>query len=210
MPIETVMIDALDGVRLRADLIRVDAPLGAVVLTHPHPLFGGNRFNPIVDTLFRTLPAAGFAAVRFDFRGVGESGGEHDHGDSERLDVLAAIELLDFAHPDVPVWLVGYSFGSIVALNVVDPRAHGWVAIAPPLQPAERVLAADDPRPKLLMVPEHDQFNPPERAVPIVADWTATELRVIASADHFLGASVDPITEDVIRQLVSGLGPPLR
>lgn len=210
MPIETVMIDAMDGVRLHADLVRVDAPLGAVVLAHPHPLFGGNRFNPVVDTLFRTLPAARLAAVRFDFRGTGDSGGEHDDGDGERLDVVAAIELLESVHPDVPVWLVGYSFGSIVALNVIDQRVHGWVAIAPPLQPDSRVLADRDHRPKLLLIPARDQFNPPERALPIVADWAETELRVIASADHFLGTSVDAIAEDVIRQLLSGLGRPLR
>ncbi|MCU1393680.1 MAG: hypothetical protein JWM34_2108 [Ilumatobacteraceae bacterium] len=208
------MIEALDGVMLRADLARVDDPIGAVVLTHPHPLYGGNRFNPIVATLFRGLPDAGIAAVRFDFRGVDESGGEHDHGDSERLDVVAAIELLELAHPAVPVWLVGYSFGSVVALNVIDPRVHGWVAIAPPLAaqltPGGRCLADHDPRPKLLLVPERDQFSPPDASAAVAASWADTELRVIAGVDHFLGAAVPAVAEDVISSLVGRLRPPRR
>ena len=75
MPIETVLIDALDGVQLRADLARVDGAAAGAVLAHPHPLYGGDRFNPIIDTLFQALPAAGITTIRFDFRGVNESGG---------------------------------------------------------------------------------------------------------------------------------------
>ncbi len=202
MPIETVMIDALDGVRLRADLVRVDAPAGGVVLTHPHPLFGGDRFSPIIDTLFGQLPDAGFTTVRFDFRGVAESGGEHDDGDSERLDVVAAIELLELVQPDSPTWLVGYSFGSIVALNVVDPRVSGWVAVAPPLAAGPgRVLAGADHRPKLLLVPARDQFSPPEAATPIIESWTNTAMRAIDGADHFLSGHVRRIAAVIVAHL---------
>jgi alpha/beta superfamily hydrolase len=205
MPIETVMIDALDGASLCADLARVDAPNGAVVLAHPHPLYGGNRFNPIIDALFTTLPEAGFSTIRFDFRGVDSSTGEHDNGDSERLDIVAAIDLLELAHPDAPVWLVGYSFGSIVALNVVDPRVSGWVAIAPPLVRAGRCLADRDHRGKLVFVAEQDQFSPPEATLEIVSEWTATELRVIASTDHFLGGIVSALAREVTIHLIQQL-----
>ena len=201
MRIETVMIDADDGPRVQADLCRVETPIGAVVLTHPHPLYGGNRFNPIIDTLFRLLPAAGFDTVRFDFRGVGASTGDHDEGNGERLDVLAAIDLLGPEQIDATVWLVGYSFGSIVSLNVVDPRVRGWIAIAPPLAASGPCAAHDDPRPKLLMCPQRDQFSPPETVVPMVAGWADTELRVIASADHFLGGAVPSIAADVVAHL---------
>ena len=202
MPIETVMIDALDGVRLRADLARVDAPVGGVVLTHPHPLFGGDRFNPIIDALFGLLPDAGFTTVRFDFRGVNESGGVHDDGDSERLDVLAAIELVEVAQPDLPTWLVGYSFGSIVALNVIDPRVTGWVAVAPPLATVPgRILAGTDHRPKLILVPSRDQFSPPEAAAPIIESWANTAMHTIDGADHFLSGHVERVADDVAAHL---------
>ena len=182
--------------------MRVDAPVGGVVLTHPHPLFGGDRFNPIIDTLFGLLPEAGFTTVRFDFRGVNESSGVHDDGDSERLDVLAAVELLEFAQPDSPTWLVGYSFGSVVALNVVDPRVSGWVTVAPPLAAvAGRVLASTDHRPKLLLVPSRDQFSPPETAAPIIEAWANTAMRPIDGADHFLSGHVQRIADDIVAHL---------
>ncbi len=196
------MIDALDGVRLQADLARVDGARGAAVVTHPHPLYGGDRFNPVVETMFRTLPDAGFTTVRFDFRGVNESGGTHDDGDAERLDVVAAIELLEIVEPDVPIWLVGYSFGSLVALNVVDPRLTGWVAIAPPLAARPgRVLAATDHRPKFVLSPERDQFSPPEATEPIIADWANTEFQPIAAADHFLAGRLGSVALSVVAYL---------
>jgi alpha/beta superfamily hydrolase len=202
MPIETVMIDALDGVRLRADLARVDGAAAGVVLTHPHPLYGGDRFNPIIETLFAMLPAAGLTTIRFDFRGVNESGGAHDDGDSERLDVVAAIELLDFVQADQPVWLVGYSFGALVALNVVDPRVAGWIAIAPPLAAFPgRTLSDTDHRPKLMLVPQHDQYTPPDTMAAIIESWQATEMRTIESCDHFLVGRVQTIAETVVASL---------
>jgi len=206
MPIETVMIDALDGVQLRADLARVDGAAAGVVLTHPHPLYGGDRFNPIIDTLFAMLPAAGLTTIRFDFRGVNESGGTHDDGDSERLDVVAAIELLDFVQADQPVWLVGYSFGALVALNVVDPRVAGWIAIAPPLAAFPgRTLSDTDHRPKLVLVPQHDQYTPPDAMAPIIESWQAAEMRTIESCDHFLVGRVQPIADTVVEAIVDRL-----
>ena len=94
------MLEALDGAQVEADLVRVDGARGSVVLAHPHPLFGGDRFNPVVDALFNALVDIGFTTLRFDFRGVNNSSGNHDGGDSERLDIVAAIELLEVIDPD--------------------------------------------------------------------------------------------------------------
>jgi len=55
------------------------------VVCHPHPLYGGDMRNNVVDALVRALSETGVAAVRFDFRGVGRSGGEHGEGETERL-----------------------------------------------------------------------------------------------------------------------------
>ena len=193
------MIDALDGAQLEADLVRVDNARASVVLTHPHPLYGGDRFNPVVDALFQALPAAGFTTIRFDFRGVNNSSGAHDDGDSERLDVVAALELLELVDPDSPVWLVGYSFGAFVALNVVDPRIAGWVAVAPPLAAMKaRCLADRDHRTKLLLVPEHDQFSPPVPTVDFTSTWVSCTQQNIAMADHFLNGHTAAVA-DIVR-----------
>src|SRR5205085_11735735 len=109
----------------------------------------GNMHNNVVDALVRTLGGAGVAALRFDFRGVGRSGGEHGEGETERLDVVAAIEAVVPFVGDGPLLLAGYSFGAAVALSVADPRLAAWFAVAPPLAVAGRhaLIAGTDHRP---------------------------------------------------------------
>lgn len=194
---DTTTLTTIDGVRLVADVETVpnDVPvLGAVTLAHPHPLYGGDRFNPIVATLFELLPHLGFHTLRFDFRGVNGSEGEHDDGNAERLDVAASIDWLSMLVDDAVgggVWVVGYSFGALVGLSVIEPRVEGWVAIAPPLSTESRVLSSRDPRPTLLAVPRHDQFCSPERASEVTSDWANIETLAIETTDHFLVGRVD-------------------
>jgi uncharacterized protein len=185
--IETTGIATLDGVHLEADLALVATPVGAAVVTHPHPLYGGNRHHPVVDALFTSLAAAGLSTIRFDFRGAGGSEGDHDDGIGERLDVVAAIDTIHPFATEVPLWLLGYSFGALVALDVVDARVQGWVGVAPPLGMVDSSpLAAPDHRPKLLLVPQHDQFATPEMVMAQVAAWTACQVEPVPMADHFL------------------------
>jgi len=191
-------LTTIDGVNIEADIATavVDRPIrGGVVLAHPHPLYGGDRFNPVVDTLFRELPASGFHVLRFDFRGAGGSAGRHDEGVCERLDVAAAIDFLAPFNDDI--WVVGYSFGSIVAMNVVEPRVSGWIAIAPPLTEDSSVLAGHDPRPKWLLVPEHDQFCPAPRVRERSRAWLSTTIIDVVGTDHFLPGRVNAVAERV-------------
>lgn len=197
-------LDTIDGLLLVGDLTVVEPSDGvevggAVVLAHPHPLYGGDRFNNVVTALFDALPRAGFHAVRFDFRGTNDSEGEHDGGGAERLDVAAAIDLAAALVDDTPIWTVGYSFGAAVALDVIDPRVHGWVGIAAPLAAlgADR-LAAHDHRPTLLLVPEHDQLGGPEVIAPLVANWRSTTLEVVPMADHSLVGRSAVVTDAVV------------
>jgi alpha/beta superfamily hydrolase len=204
--IETHVIglETLDGVRLEADVTCPrDAP-AAVVVCHPHPLYGGERTNPVVDTVFRHLGALGCAVLRFDFRGAGGSDGTHDGGTAERLDVAAAIDALA-GLTDAPLSLVGYSFGSSVALDVVHPRIERWVGIAPPFidAPTSRV-AASDHRPKLLLVAQHDQFSPPDRLRAAVDGWSNTSIEVVESADHFLGGRLQHVADRVAAFVAPG------
>lgn len=195
MGIEThvLTLETLDGVRLEADLVRPTDARVAAVLCHPHPLYGGQRTSPVVDTVFRHLVSLGAAVLRFDFRGAGGSDGDHGGGIDERIDVSAAVDALGSV-TDAPLWIVGYSFGASVALDVAHPRADGWIGIAPPLAalPAPRV-AGSDHRPKHLLVPRHDQFSPPEKTESAVADWPATTVEVIEGADHFLNSHLHDV-----------------
>jgi hypothetical protein len=202
MRIETVGLRTDDGLRLDADVARADAPTGAAVITHPHPLYGGNRHHPVVGALYSALARAGWTVVRFDFRGVGASEGRHGGGADERTDVLAGVDLLAVEVPGVPVWLLGYSFGAAVELNVGDDRVAGWVGVAPPLGvlPGSPVAAADA-RPKLLLVPEHDQYTSPAATVELTREWPATTVEVVPMADHFLNGHADRVAERTLTWL---------
>ena len=193
------MLDTADAITLEAEIDVPSERWAGVVLAHPHPTYGGNMHASVTHALFETLPSHGIATVRFNFRGVGGSGGEHDLGLGERLDVVAAIELLAM-FVDGPLVLCGYSFGADVSLCVIDPRISGWYAVAPPLRtaPARDFLAATDPRPKQLAVAEHDQFNPPDAARATTAEWRNTDVTSIAGGDHFLNGRLALVSEGCV------------
>lgn len=188
-----------DGLSLEAEVAVPSVgdstgPVGAVVLAHPHPLHGGSMQSLVTSELFRLLPVAGLAALRFNFRGVGASEGEHGHGVGEIHDVEAAIEAMATLTDARPLVLCGWSFGADVSLTVTDDRLAGWVAIAAPLrfrEAADYLAVGDDPRPKLLIVPEHDEFRSPESAAEATEGWTNTRLEVVPGADHFLVGRTD-------------------
>lgn len=187
-----------DGVEIEAE--QADPPgrtLAAAVLAHPHPQMGGNRHAPVPDRLFSELPAAGVAVLRFDFRGAGGSSGSFGGGGPEAADMRAALERLH-DHTGLPVWLVGWSFGADVSLLVDTPAVAGWVCVTPPLaiEGIDGVAGADE-RPKVLLVAEHDQFCAPRAAERRVEGWSATEVRVVAGADHFLAGALTRITQQV-------------
>ena len=153
-----------DGVEVDGDLlVAVDAWAGAVVC-HPHPAYGGDRHNVVVDRIFRTLAEAGVTVLRFDFR---------DTGTDEQRDVLAAVEdVARHLEPGLPLWLVGYSFGADIALGVGDERVAGWVAVAPPLQFGSPPCATEgDSRPVLILAAEHDQFTSPDHLRNVTDSW---------------------------------------
>jgi alpha/beta superfamily hydrolase len=173
--VRSLSVRTSDGQLLAADVAEPDgAALGGVAVCHPHPLYGGNRFNPVVEALFNALPRAGFTTIRFDFRAA------HDGGLAERLDVVAALDELDGA--DRLLFIAGYSFGAVVGLATHDRRVAGIVAIAPPLSSQTPPPTV----PALVLSPRHDQYCPPDTAGAIVATWPAAEFDVIESADHFL------------------------
>ena len=189
---DPVTLTTSDGETLEAELGIPAAARAVVVITHPHPLMGGDMHTPVPDGFFRAALSAGCAAVRFNFRGVGRSSGTHDKGVAERLDLAAAIAFGAAQVPDAPVLLAGWSFGADVALTVTDERITGWFLAAPPLSvvdPTEMGASAVD-APKILVIGENDQFNPPATAVATTGDWRNTKVDVIANADHFFGPSL--------------------
>jgi alpha/beta superfamily hydrolase len=160
------------------DLAPADAAWATAVLLHPHPDYGGDRHNVVIDALYQRLPTAGISCFRFDF---GTSA-----VDDARDEAIAALDQVT-ALNGLPAFLIGYSFGADIACACTDERIVAWCLVAPPLRFGPAVPAvASDPRPKLVLVAEHDQFNPPSRAAPALEAWTNTTVDMVAGADHFM------------------------
>ena len=192
---ESVELKTSDDLTLEGELCVPDEAWAAAVLAHPHPQFGGSMRSIVIGALFAALPDAGVAALRFNFRGVEGSEGSFDDGRGERLDVVAALDLLHPITEGLPLLLAGWSFGADTALAVDDSRAAGWFAVAPPLRRPSELVAAHDPRPKLLAIPEHDQYRSPDSAAPIVREWENTRTEIVKGADHFLVGRTDKAVE---------------
>jgi alpha/beta superfamily hydrolase len=186
-----------DGLTLEGEWADATGTANAVaVLCHPHPQYGGTMRSIVTSALFEALPSRGVACLRFNFRGVEGSEGEHGGGHDEPLDAVAAIDDAAARVPGVPLVLIGWSFGADVALTVGDARVHAWMAIAPPLRfraPTDYERVGTDPRSKLLVLAAHDEFRPPGEIEAEVASWRATRVETIAGASHFFVGRTDRV-----------------
>ena len=171
------------------ELNTADRARGFAVLLHPHPHFGGNRFHPFIEALFRRLPDIAVSAIRFDFSSA--------EPPAARQEALAAIDEGAARWPQLPAILAGYSFGAGIAAGVGDERIAGWYLLAPPSTTLSVSTIGSDPRPKAVVVPEFDQFSPPHEVAQLVAGWEKTTVTTVPNTDHFLGAVV-PIVDGAL------------
>jgi hypothetical protein len=166
---------------------------GGVILCHPHPQYGGDMDSPVITTAAEAASEEGFSTLRFNFRGVGESGGSYGDGVGERKDVEAAIHYLYSTQKDsdLPLILLGYSFGAWIGFSVAvhDGRIKGMVAIAPPLELYDFGFLKGCKKEKLLIAGNRDFFCPATR----LEKWyqqleEPKSLALIQGADHFFFA----------------------
>ena len=128
------------------------------------------------------------------------SDGFYDEGRGERLDARAAVaDLAAALDPSVPLVLTGWSFGADVALSCVESRVAAWVAIAPPLRYSDAAAVGVDPRPKLLVLAEHDEVRAPAEVEATVAAWSATTITVVGGASHFFVGRTETLIDHVRR-----------
>ncbi len=180
-----LMITPAEGPRLEAELLLPPLPRAAIVIAHPHPQYGGTMLSHVVHAVFKAAPRHGFAALRFNFRGIGLSKGSHDGGAGECTDYLAAATELTNQVPGVPLVLGGYSFGSEVALASDHEASVAWFCVAPVLRMFPAYAAAASDKPKFLTCAEHDSYAPSDVVTKATASWPHTTVAPIAMADHF-------------------------
>jgi alpha/beta superfamily hydrolase len=163
---------------------------GGVILCHPHPQYGGDMEHPVVTTAAEAAFQEGFSTLRFNFRGVGQSGGSYGEGIGEREDVKAVADYLfsRMENQDCPLILLGYSFGAWAGSPVAieDKRFAGMVAVAPPLEIYDFGFLRGCKKKKLFIVGDRDFFCPPS----VLEEWyqrfeEPKSLVTIPGADHF-------------------------
>ena len=202
--VQRISLETSDGETLEAEVIVADTARLGVVITHPHPTYGGSMHTPVPAALFQRAGELGLTALRFNFRGVGASTGAHDEGRAERSDVEAALAYVaDLTEGGL--LLTGWSFGADVSLAVDHDRLAGWMPVAAPLAvvPVEEMVAPSSAKPKHLLVPEHDQFRSPAAAATTTEAWPATTQHTVPGTDHFLagglGVVMDQLSEFVAK-----------
>ncbi len=164
----------------------------AAVVCHPHPLYGGSMFNNVVDAIVAAMRQAGFATLRFNFRGVGASEGEHDGGRGEVDDAVGAMAFL-LAQPGVRkegAAMAGYSFGATVAVSAGFERAEiaRIVAVALPLATADARIPDGASKPVLLVSGDRDSYSPVAGLQALKSKiGDSARLEIVAGADHFFG-----------------------
>ena len=177
---------------------RQDSPIGVALVLHPHPLGGGTMHNKVVFRAAAALNDAGLTTLRINFRGVGQSTGQHDEGRGEQDDVRASLDYLSQNCPGLRTLLCGFSFGARVGLDVGihDPRVSYLIGIGTPLKMYDFNFLGSCRKPLLLVHGEHDEFGEVERLRELVADLephVPLRLVVIPDADHFFEGHLDEL-----------------
>lgn len=177
------------------------APRGVALVAHPHPLYGGTMENKVAQTLARTFVTLGYAAARFNFRGVGESEGVHDEGRGEVDDMAVMYAHMREQYPDLPITLTGFSFGTFV-------QAQFALRLAAQGRPAERLVLVGTAAGKWPMpeVPQdtiliHGELDD-TITLKEVFDWARPldlPVTVITGADHFFHRKLGHIKNLVIQ-----------
>ena len=177
----------------------------AVVVTHPHPLYGGDMDNDVVYTIVLAYRQAGYTTLRFNFRGVGRSEGRYSDGVGEQADVCAAVgELQARGYQDVT--LSGYSFGVWVNALCAGSRLPGipMTMVAPPTAfmdfGAVTGLAGLD----TVITGSRDDIAPPAMLKRLTPHWNpSARLEILAGADHFFYGYLDQLAA----RLKQAIGP---
>jgi uncharacterized protein len=172
----------------------------AAVVCHPHPLYGGTMHNKVVYRLARGLRRAGIVVLRFNFRGVGRSEGEHAHMEGEIEDARAALAWLRGRYPDLPYALAGFSFGSrvITRLGCEAAGASFLMAAGYPTRWGPPDHLESCAAPKIFIQSTNDQYGPRAELEVMYERFAAPkELHFIESTDHFFAGGLEALEEQV-------------
>jgi alpha/beta superfamily hydrolase len=179
-----------------------------VVVSHPHPLYGGDMHNNVVAAVCRSYQKIGATTLRFNFRGVGGSQGNYSDGTGEQEDIRAAVAYLaDIGTRQID--LAGYSFGAWMnALAVNDGlKVDNMIMVSPPVAFIDFNSIADLGSLKLIITGNRDEIAPADMVEKLYPAWNPqARLEIIGGADHFYGGYEDRLEKILLSNLKSKSG----
>jgi hypothetical protein len=200
----------IDGPCGQLEALWLDTPdaRGVALICHPNPVQGGTMLNKVVSTVQRTARDSGLATLRFNYRGVGTSAGSHDMASGEVDDAEAVARWLRVQYPELPLTLLGFSFGGFVAAALGGRLEAGGVTLHKlfMLAPAVHRLNEENPPasncPLVLIQPEDDEVIDPQA----VYAWSAGlgrahELLKVAECGHFFHGKLTDLKDLLLPRL---------
>ena len=198
----------IDGPLGQLEALYLDTPdaTGIALICHPNPVQGGTMLNKVVSTVQRTARDAGLATLRFNYRGVGQSAGSHDMGTGEVDDAQAAAAWLRATHPDLPLTVLGFSFGGFVAATLSGRLEGQGEAVKQVFMVAPAVMRITEKLPQnavlTVIQPETDEVVDPQ----LVYDWSERlerphELLKVAECGHFFHGKLTDLKDLLLPRL---------
>jgi alpha/beta superfamily hydrolase len=185
MPEDSIFIDS-GKLKIEGLLESLPGEKG-VIVTHPHPLYGGDMHNNVVETIVHAYRGKGYSTLRINFRGVGHSEGTYGNGIGEQEDVKAALNYFsDLGKSSID--LAGYSFGAWVnALGLTAfEKARRVIMVSPPVNFVDFTFLSYNPKIQLVIVGALDEIAGLKGIEKMLPVWNPeADLRVVQGADHF-------------------------
>ncbi len=180
-------------------------PNGVALVCHPHPLGGGTMHNKVVFRAAAGLVDAGLTTLRFNFRGVGASTGDHEDVPGGREDIRDAVKYLVDEYPGQPITLAGFSFGSRTGMEVgmSDERVVRLISIGTPVDKyGDYEFLATVRKPILFVHGDKDEFGSVENVKQLADQIPAAELVVFENSGHFFDEHLNKL-RDAVRNWTS-------
>ena len=200
---ERIMLEA-EGVKIEGLLENLGGEKG-VVISHPHPLYGGSMHNNVVKAVAHAYQEEGFSTLRFNFRGVENSEGDYDNGTGEQQDVHAALRYLTQLGK-TKIDLAGYSFGAWVNALGIDAfkEAGRLIMVSPPVSFIDFRFLGYNAKIKLIICGTRDEIAEYKTVEKMLPKWNDQAVfRVIQGADHFYSGCEEDLI-DIVGEFLRG------
>ena len=191
-----------------------NAPIALIM--HPHPKTMGHMNNAVTVQLYRVFMKAGFATMRFNFRGVGKSQGEFDSGIGELADAATAFDWLQTNNPTASqCWVAGYQYGAYIGMQLLmrRPETDGFISVTPPANVYDFTFLAPCPASGLILHGANDTVAPQADVDRMVAKLRTQKgisiaYELVPGATHFWQDHLDAVEQKVshyLHQRMNGL-----